>query len=54
MTCLVTMSTYTVNEDFAAADRIVSDLESGGAHTRTQCTIYPHRAPLSPRWTVHC
>ena len=30
MTCLVTTSTYTVDEDFTGADRIVPELESAG------------------------
>ena len=30
MTCLVTKSTYTVDEDFTGADRIVTELEADG------------------------
>mmetsp|Transcript_1050 Transcript_1050/g.2769 ORF Transcript_1050/g.2769 Transcript_1050/m.2769 type:complete len:103 (-) Transcript_1050:764-1072(-) len=29
MNCIVTKSTYTVDEDFARADRVVDDLDSG-------------------------
>ena len=30
MACLVTKSTYTVDEDFTGADRIVNELEADG------------------------
>lgn len=31
MTCLVTMSTYTADDDFSGADRIVSELGEPGS-----------------------
>lgn len=44
MACLVTLSTYTVNEDFTGADRIVNEL--GAATISDSITLADLRALL--------
>jgi beta-phosphoglucomutase-like phosphatase (HAD superfamily) len=41
MGCIVTKSTYTVDEDFSAADRVVDDLESGGIDLAACAALVP-------------